>query len=209
MIDLNTKKLKSLIKDLNSQKIDKQITAIEEIEQIIEFLVVKVVGTLEKSNDPFFVAQRLSCFGSIAVAPLEKLLTKSKKPEVSNLAALVLLGLGERSGVPRLLKVINKKEKYAYLAAKNLAAEGIRESIQPIVSLLRECNTEKVEEIITLLESLDDLDFKVPLDIYNRLNEPQVPWRIKFVLWNINNKENGYCNIDEYEKFKELFSRRV
>ena len=201
MNELNSSNVEHLVKDLDSQQIEKQVLAIEKIAEVIDFLVVTVVETLENCNDPFVIAERLYRFGTLAIPPLEKLLKKSKKSEVSIFAALALMGLGSKVGIPKLLNYITKNEKYAYLISRHLAIEGIKEATEPILNLLRNCEINRVEEIITLIEALNKLNTTIPLDIYERLNNPDTPWRIRFFLWRIENDRQGYCNLDEASEF--------
>lgn len=204
MNQINFGDLERLVKDLDSQKIEKQVLAIEEIAETVELLVIKVVETLDHCNNPLFIAERLCLFGTLAVPPLEKLLKKSKKSNVSILAALALMGLGSKVGVPKLLSSITKSKEYAYLISRHLAREGITEAIEPILNLLRDCETNKVDEIVTLIEALNQLNTEIPLEIYERLKSPDAPWRIRFFLWRMDNDKQGYCNIDEANEFWQL-----
>ncbi|MEO1671636.1 MAG: hypothetical protein AAFR77_12775, partial [Cyanobacteria bacterium J06631_2] len=92
-----------LIEKLNSEQIERQISAIEETTCLVETLAIKAVELLQTSSNKFLVAERLSSFGSIIVPHLEKLLHESNDREVQILASLVLLQLNFRTGVSILL----------------------------------------------------------------------------------------------------------
>lgn len=171
--------LNSLIENLDSKQIDKQIPAIEEATNILETLATKAVKSLKNSSNRFLVAERLSRFGSIIIPHLEKLLKQSNDSEVKILASLVLLQLHSQVGVPVLLNAIKNDEEYAILAAQHLAKVGIKSAIQPICDRLKNSKFEEIDLIVSLLDSLNKLDGKLPQELLIKFNRVNIPWQIK------------------------------
>lgn len=171
--------LNSLIEDLDSQQIEQQISAIEETVNIIETLAKRAVAALENSPNRFLVAERLNRFGSIIVPHLEQLLDKSKNSEVKILASLVLLQQNSQAGISILLNAIESDREYAVLAAQNLATAEIKDAIEPICDRLRNSNLAEIDLIVSLLDSLNKLNAKLPQDLYQSLSTDNVPWQIE------------------------------
>ncbi len=180
--------LNSLIENLDSKQIDQQIPAIEEATNILETLAIKAVESLKDSSNRFLVAERLSRFGSIIIPHLEKLLKQSNDSEVQILVSLVLLQLHSQVGVPVLLNAIKNDEEYAILAAQHLAKVEIKSAIEPICGQLRwlavrdRLKNSKIEEIdliVSLLDSLNKLDGKLPKELLIKFNRVNIPWQIK------------------------------
>ncbi len=171
--------LNSLIENLDSQQIEKQIPAIEETAKIIETLAQKAVAALENSPNRFLVAERLNRFGSIITPHLEQLLEKSKNSEVKILAALVLLQQNSKVGIPILLNAIGCDREYAGLSAQHLATAGIKDAIKPTCDRLRNSNLKEIDLIVSLLDSLKKLDTKLPQDLLKRFSADDTPWQIK------------------------------
>ena len=176
---MNTANPNSLIEDLDSQNIEQQIIALEETSNIIETLAAKAVTTLERSANRFLVAERLNRFGSIIVPYLEQLLDSSNNSEVKTLAALVLLQQNSTAGISVLLNAIESDREYAGLAAEHLATVGITKAIEPICDRLRNSELEEIDLIVSLLDSLNKLDFELPQDLDRKFSSDSVPWQIK------------------------------
>ena len=125
----------SLLKDLECLEVEKQVLAVEQAGEIINFLAVKTVDAFRRSPQRFLIAERLYRLGSVVVPHLEKLLKESDNAETSILAAVILLRFGSKVGVSCLLEAVAKDEEYPSLAASSLAAAGIKEAIQPSSSV--------------------------------------------------------------------------
>jgi len=171
--------LNSLIENLDSQHIEQQIPAIEQASDVVNTLAIKAVESLETSPNRFLVAERLSRFGSVIVPHLEKLLKESVHSEVQILTSLVLLQLNSRSGIPFLLNAVKDDEEYAILAAQHLAKIGFEDAIEPICDRLRNSSLEEVDLIVSLLDSLDKLNSKLPPDLLQRFSFDNISWQIK------------------------------
>ena len=168
-----------VMKDLNSTQIEKQIPAVEEAINIVDTLAMKAVEGLQNSSNRFLVAERLNCFGSIIVPHLEKLLQESNNSEVKILASLVLLQLNSKIGVPFLLVAIKEDDEYAILAAQHLAKAGIKHAIEPIYTRLTSSKLEEIDLIVSLLDSLNKLNGKLPQNLLQRFTSENIPWQIK------------------------------
>lgn len=168
-----------LMDNLDSTQVEKQIPAIEEARIIVNTLAMKAVESLQTSSNRFLVAERLNCFGSIIIPHLEKLLQESGDSEVQILASLVLLQLNSKIGVSFLLDAIKNDDEYAILAAQHLAKAEIKDAIEPICDRLRNSNLEEIDLIVSLLDSLNKLDVKLPQDLLQRFSFDEIPWQIK------------------------------
>lgn len=171
--------LNSLIKDLDSKQRERQILAIEEATRLVETLAIKAVASLQISSNKYLVAERLTAFGSIIIPHLEKLLNESTDLEVQILASLVLLQLNSKTGVPFLLGAIKEDKHYAGLAAQHLAEAEIKDAIEPICDRLRSSNFEEIDLIVSLLDSLNKLNSKLPSDLLQRFSSDSIPWQVK------------------------------
>ena len=168
-----------LMDNLDSEQVEKQIPAIEEATTIVNTLAIKAVESLQNSSNRFLVAERLKRFGSIIIPHLEKLLQESGDSEVQILASLVLLQLNSKIGVSILLDAIKNNDEYAILAAQHLAKAGIKDAIEAICDRLRDSNLEEIDLIVSLLDSLNKLDGKLPQDLLKRFSSDEIPWQIK------------------------------
>lgn len=77
------------------------------------------------------------------------------------------------------LSPVRSDREYAGLAAQHLATAGIRDVIKPICDLLRNSNFEEVDLIVSLWDSLNKLDAKLPQDLLQRFSTDETPWQIK------------------------------
>ena len=168
-----------LMDNLDSTQVEKQIPAIEEAKTIVNTLAMKAVESLQTSSNRFLVAERLNCFGSIIIPHLEKLLQESSDSEVQILASLVLLQLNLKIGVSILLDAIKNDDEYAILAAQHLAKAGIKDAIEAICDRLRRSELEEIDLIVSLVDSLNKLNGKLPQDVLQRFNSDDAPWQIK------------------------------
>lgn len=171
-----------LLENLDSQQIELQIPAVEETANIVDALAKKAVAALENSPNRFLVAERLNRFGSIIIPHLEKLLGQSSSSEVKILASLVLLQQNSKIGIPILLNATRDDDEYAILAARHLAQAGIQDAVKPICDRLRSSNLEEVDLIVSLLDSLNKLNSKVPQDLLQHLSSKDTSWQIKTML---------------------------
>ncbi|MEM8721919.1 MAG: hypothetical protein AAGE84_21920 [Cyanobacteria bacterium P01_G01_bin.39] len=176
--------LNSLMENLDSPQISRQIPAMDEATAIVETLAIKAVDSLKTSSNPFLVAERLGRFGSVIVPHLEMLIQDSHNWEVKILASLVLLQLNSQVGVPILLNAIEDNEEYAILAAQHLAQANVKEAIQLIWNRLRKSKLEQVDLIESLLASLSRLNRKLPQDLWQRFTANEMPWEIKTMCLN-------------------------
>ena len=174
--------LDSVMEDLDSNQVEKQVSALEQATEIVNFLAIKAVEALKRGPNRFLVAERLNLLGSVVVPHLEKLLKSSDNSETRILAALVLLELDSRVGVPCLLDAVAKDEDYAGLVARHLAKEGIKEAIEPIINRLRNCELQEVDLGVSFLDALAKLGGEIPLELRQRLIAADVPWQIRTMI---------------------------
>jgi len=159
---------------LKSANAAEQIPALEAVVELTSYAVQQAVNALEGPH-PFLVAERLHRFGTVAIPPLEIMLRNTADPETRILAALVLLQLGSRLGVPCLLEGIHTSPNYACLSAKHLAQSGIAEAADVAIQRLRVCRLDEIDLILCLIDCLKTLNREIPADIRDRLTGADVP----------------------------------
>ncbi|MBD2776386.1 hypothetical protein [Iningainema tapete] len=174
--------LDSVIENLDTNQVEKQVPALEEATEIVNSLARKAVDALIRGPNRFLVAERLQLLGSVVVPHLEKLLQESDDLETKILAALVLLQFNSRVGVPCLLDAIANNEEYGGLVAEHLAKKGIKEAIAPIINRLSTCELKEVDLIVNLLDALEKLGGEIPLELRQRLAAPNIPWQIRTMI---------------------------
>jgi len=183
---MNTFDLKSVITDLESDSTEAQVLAIEAATEIVNNLVEKALETFQRSPDRLFIAERLANFGVAIVAPLEKLTNDSNNLEVIILASLVLLQLGSKVGVRKLLDAFLESDDYACLIARHMVKANIDGFGDNIVTRLRLCEIEQDKFIVCLLEELKKLNYDLPSDLYSRFSDSHVSADIQYVVRNFN-----------------------
>lgn len=175
----------SVLADLRSSQVAKQIAALDKIAQITGVLVQEAVHVLTTTTDPYFVAERLVRLGSAVVPPLEGLLTSSDvSPTVKTSAALALLHLGSKSGAPLLMDTLLTDSEYVSLAANYLAMAQVPEAADRIIARLRMYDPERgdvkqADVAASLLRALEKLGAGIPPDLRSRLTASNVPWQVR------------------------------
>lgn len=169
----------SLVADLSSDDIEVQIPALDILCDLVGQIVEASVGALRRSPTRFLVAERLPRLGSAAVVPLERLLKESPDEETRTLASLVLLRLGSRAGVPRLLEAVTDSSEYSGLAANLLAESKVGEVTDRIVTKLRSSDPADIDLIVSLLNALKACRTDLPPDLLQKFSNPSLPWQIR------------------------------
>jgi hypothetical protein len=178
---------------LTAPNVQKQTQAIDDAIRVNHLLALSSVCALRDSQDRFFVAERLPRFGSVVVEPLEALLQEPAEGEAKILASLVLLGLGSQAGVPILLDALlaEPAERYASLVARTLAANGVGEAGEIIITRLRSsdltpnalgksfASNASKDLAVSLLDALKKLAIALPTDLQQRLKEPNLPVEVR------------------------------
>lgn len=170
------------IEYLETNQIDKQVSALEDATEMVNFLAIKAVDALRRGPNRFLIAERLNRFGSVIVPHLEELLKNSDNSEARILAAIVLLQLDSRVGVPYLVDAITNDEDYAGLAASHLAKVGIKAAIEPMIKRLRNCEIKDVDLVVSLLDALAKLGGEIPSELRQLLMAADVPWQIRTMI---------------------------
>ncbi len=164
--------------------------------RVNSLLADAAVYALQTGQDRYFVAERLPSFGSVIVEPLQALLNESPDDEVQVLAALVLLRLGSKAGIPILLNAVltEPADRYASLVVERLAANRVSEASEAIMTRLRrfspadvdlgksfESNPNK-DFVVTALHALQELAVALPEDLAGQFTVPSIPIEITSVL---------------------------
>jgi|GEM_PF-1805899 len=180
--------LDSVIEDLDTTQIERQIPALEQSVEIVNSIAVKAVDALVKGPNRFLVAERLSRLGSIVIPHLEELIRESDELEIKILAAIVLLQFDSMLGVPCLLDAIAHDQDYGGLAAEHLAKKAVKEAIEPIIDRLYtialhpESLHKQVDLTVNLINALRKLDGDMPSTLCQHLTDSIIPWQIRTLL---------------------------
>ena len=181
---------------LNASDTQTQAQAIDEAIQVNSLLADAAVYALQHGQDRYFVAERLHNFGSIIVEPLQALLREAADAEAKILAALVLLRLGSKSGIPVLLDAVLAEpvDRYAALIVERLAANGVSEASPAIIARLRHMNLTEAnlgksfesnavkDFVIASLYAMQTLNAPLPQDLLTCLTAPGLPIEITSAL---------------------------
>jgi len=141
------------------------------------------VKALETSSQPFLIAERLSRFRDEAIQPLLDLLARNPSPEVTTLAALILVNNGSLLGVPVLVAEVERGGEFITLASFALANAGITDHVPAIIEQLRhyqvtadrEFPSTEDDRVLNLLDVLSKLRVPLPDDIRQKFADPQAP----------------------------------
>lgn len=171
-----------VIDDLDTNQVERQVPALEQATEIVNFIAIKAVDALKRGPNRFLVAERLNLLGSVVTPHLEELLKNSDNSETRILAALVLLQFDSKVGVPYLLDAVIQDEDYAGLAARHLAKAGSKQAIKPIINRLMCCELKEVDLVVSLLEALAQLGGEIPSDLRQRLAASDAPWQIRTMI---------------------------
>lgn len=173
--------LYSVMEDLDTTQVEKQVPALEQATEIVNFIAGKAVDALRKGPNRFLIAERLNRLGSVVVPHLEKLLKEANDSETRILAALVLLQFDSRVSVPYLLDAVAKDEEYAGLVAGHLAKLKIKEAIEVIINRLRDCDLKQVDLVVSLLDASAKIGGEIPSDLRQRLAASNTPWQLRTI----------------------------
>ncbi len=173
---------------LLSEDIEVQVQAIHRaVDEVQEILEAALRGIL-KSEAPIVATEVLAKFGPILIEPLRKQMKQESSHEASLAMAYLLLYLGEKEGVPRLMEELRVRGKDRWLAITGLAKAGVREAGPEIVECLREfvqtsdLGWSDQPKLSKLLSALEQLEVPVPEDVAMRLTAPGVPKIISGIL---------------------------
>ncbi len=179
MNDFDFGRIDRALADLRGEDPDQKLLAIEYLTKLPQALVDVVVPQLEDLDGLEFVLfERLGRFGSLAIAPLERLLRESSDRDTRLLAAAALEFLGSRAGESVLLDAVRWGDPYVGLAAMALADARMPSVIPLIEDALRQAPIDHTTQPIinTLLTSLNKLGASVPEDIRDRLRQAEPAW---------------------------------
>jgi HEAT repeat protein len=168
-----------LVTDLDSTDPEVKLRAIDNFGEAVQSLVDQVVNHLA---DPepwrYLVLERLPRFGTLTLAPLERLLRESTDQDVRLVAAIGLLGLGSNTPVSIVLDAVRTDEPYLCMAVRVLARQRISAAIPLIEQVLRtyDISQQTQPTISCLLDALQLLGADVSDDFRQRLCSVKPDW---------------------------------
>jgi hypothetical protein len=147
-----------------------QIQALDLLKSVTHDLLVAAAGALANSSCPYPLAEKLFALGPMMIPALEQLVQQPVSKEGYTYAALILLRLGSRAGLDRLLRAVEERMGPAGMIANNLGAAGIGEAIGPITVALRNWDVNRDPyTATTLVLALRRLNAPVPRDVLEQL----------------------------------------
>lgn len=132
----------SISQKLLSDHLEDQCKAFDEISATLQEWSGLAIRLLIKSPDRFLIAERLGRLGPICIEPLKEVLRTESEREVLVLASLVLLQLGDLTGMPILLEMLRQNGLYACLAAGMLASRNRQEAGSALLEGLQKLEVE-------------------------------------------------------------------
>jgi hypothetical protein len=127
-----------IIEALRSGEIQRQMAAMDEAARTIRSLMAESVRAFSEAKDPYTFAERLYKFGPSIIPTLEVLLHGYAEQGVKDLSAAVIVKLGGRTGVSRLLEVIAERRPYFPMTALILAEAQVHEAAFSIQQILED-----------------------------------------------------------------------
>lgn len=170
MFEIN---LNKLMNDLVSENYETQVTALEEVSDILSVLAEQSVKALSVSDNPYLIAERLTYLGTRIVPPLEKFVEDKNERDAEKkvLGSTVLLRLGSKKGLDNIIRELKEKGKNEYLAANLLTKAKIPEARDLIIERLRKFSLKELKDsknstyISNLLSYLNELSTPLPKDL--------------------------------------------
>ena len=176
MSDLPTELTRAL-RRLSSDDIDERVGAVEDLAHISNRAVDQVVEAFEAPGAArFAIFERLGRFGSLAVDPLEQLLTRTQDSELQVLASAALLALGSRVGVGVLLEAIRADHEYKCVAARMLSDAMVDEAEPVLRQAILERRSDDQSALECLVVALRRLSGSLPEDVRVSLNAVEPAW---------------------------------
>lgn len=144
---MNKEKISRAIDGLDADGLDIQSRSIEEIHEVFVDVIERILTLFESTDNPYLVAERMSRFGSIVIAPLERLLDRITDDERRALASLVLLSLGSQKGIGFVIRELIEGRPYEGLAAKILMSTGNPRTADALITRLRSFSREEFADL--------------------------------------------------------------
>lgn len=174
--------LKMALDRLESDALGEQAAALDEAAAILKEFGRRLVDRFVRSDDRFIIWERLARFGPFVIDPLKEVLSQTEDPELRGLSAMVLLKLGNRTGVPILLNIISSDDVLLCQAAATLSEAQVAEAGDRIIDRLRTLKfSEKLDiyGIQCLLVALKKLGRTPPSDLVEHLQSSDAPWEVR------------------------------
>ena len=161
--------LDSLMLDLRSGDLGVQASAFERASKVVQSLLSEIVNAFVASDARFPLAERLVQFGPAIRPFLEDLLRKPLDDEAKTYASAVLLQLGSKTGVPELIKILEKGTGLVAPAAIALSNANVIEAKDAIERALRQWDVGADPYIgFTLINALKSFE-PLPEDLKRKL----------------------------------------
>jgi len=174
--------LKTALRHVESDSFEEQAAGLDEATALLNAFGKRVVDRFVHCNDRFIIWERLYRFGPFVTEPLKEVLSQTDDPELRGLSAMVLLKLGDKTGLPVLLEIISTGEELLCLAASRLIEAHIIEAADRMIERLRGLEMAKTYHIQCLLAALERLGRALPSDLVERFHAPDVPWELRMFL---------------------------
>ncbi|MFB6842698.1 hypothetical protein [Streptomyces sp. NPDC056361] len=169
--------LKRALDGLESSDLESRVRAVEDLSVCSSDIVEHVVKALELEQEaPHLIVERMGRFGSLAIAPLERLHQDTDDESLQFMTASALLYMGSIIGIPSLLAVVATGNPRLCMAATSLAAAQVSEAAKPIERALMECELSDSKTLECLSASLRELKHPLSENTRLRLSEVEPEW---------------------------------
>lgn len=179
MSPMKSLSLDAISAGLDSNDIESQVTALNAAVSIIQSWVDKAIVTFTHSDEPYLIAERLSCLGPLCLPHLQSIILDSGRKDLQGLAALVALQLGSRMGESILLEIVENVGSYACITARLMARYEVKDAIPSLVKGLSSMDISRHDEIMVFIDSLKALGYEFPDELVEKYTQEDVNWMLK------------------------------
>ncbi len=162
---------------LGAPDLESRVRAVEELAACSSAIAERVASAFATDEEArFLIFERLGRFGSLMVAPMERVHQEAGDEGLKLMAASALTYLGSNVGVPSLMGVLKVGNPHLCLAATALSSADVSEAADPIERALLECELSDSETLVCLVSSLRRLRDSLPESVRLRLAEVEPAW---------------------------------
>lgn len=151
-------RVKNALGALDSEDLASRVQAVEELAACSSEVAASVAAAFEKDQEArHLIFERLGRFGSVIVAPMQRVYQEAVDEELKLMSASALLYLGSDIGVASLMTALTAGHPRLCTAAISLAAAGVAEAAAPVEQALAEVPLSDTKTLECLVSSLRQL----------------------------------------------------
>ncbi|MFD4319853.1 hypothetical protein [Streptomyces sp. NPDC058548] len=170
-------RVKDALDALESPDLESRVRAVEDLAACSSAIAERVAGSFEADEEArHLIFERLGRFGSLMVAPMERVYREAGDERLKLMSASALLHMGNSVGVASLLAAITAGNPNLCMAATSLSSTGVIAAAEPIENALLECELSDFKTLECLTSSLRRLKRETPERVRLRLSEIEPKW---------------------------------